>query len=1050
MTLNENKGLIGVVIGLIALLTTLALLLLNGPVDDQRLAGAGPLQGATCFNGLSCDRNLQDIIKSSTNNYTTNGVWNHTQLWSGGECTSVDGIGCLWVPWFTSSSSCRMAGNPTGDLHTYGTSSCQSNNSLNVNVTAMVTDELSEIGTVLCVGNASVEPLAVAYMNLLDSVAAVCSLNGDLNGWSQCKNLTDIQCLDSNSASDANHRISTSLYLCGNNSAFSEGNRTRANNLASKYMNESIRYETTGPNVWRATDYYGNLTYWLFAGGNQAAFSASGEEDQYGGYYGDALLACLAHANYNRQNTTLPTICTNWTAQFLAMADYRGGTAGSDFRSPFYRIWFNVTDGYVHPSPPSAGYNSYYSGSGGRCDDADCPRFMNICHAADMANKTQFYNMSAAPWKNLTDYCTAFSHNSGWLATTIDAQACQSWNGTGSCVTGPYDSVQLTGMLIASLTYINRTQFVNVSSELNRHWSWSGMRIQDGGVTCGSGLSYSHVRWPKSFIYANGIDENLYTNYTVAASETDYITVTSSNVNATSVVFNGSIRLNATVTNTTSEDISSVKATLRYPNGTLTNVTLTRLLTNVTQTGASTALSVNFSFCATDQGFSGYDVLDTLLCALNKTTDSGNIFSPDLDLETNFSSTRVQVLMRINYTNGTNNKIHPTEVCGSTPSNNRFNLENVTSSTFHVKADRGTYSSTGNYPYNVTVTMNFTTVRNSTGNYSRACITTDCTSWEVFAPDAGAEDCIAIEFSNLRSGKLILLGVNVSNNGTTGVGVDVTINTSNYAVNLTGLNNSGTYNITQLIINTTGGHNETNASYPTYFVVNATNTGPNVTLRTPLNGSNVTSNTVTLNWSVFDDTDSSLSCALYTNRTSSWAINTTVNVTNGSNYQVSVLFGNGTFIWNALCNDTSGNSTWAANNFTFSVVPIVVNINVTMCANINNIRFLPNVSAGIFNPNTNTYSEYGIVPVNHSACGYDFVMNNTNASVAQTTFYTNLSDENITLSVNGMKFNTSQNATVNVTNGTVGYMNLSVNITNAPLTRLRLSFSINYTGVVFA
>lgn len=570
--LRENKGVI-----LWFAIILLAIFLLScspKPVDTTVVdTAAGPLQGATCFNGTTCERNLQDLIKSSTNDYNTVPRWNTTQVWSGGECANTDGVGCLWVPKFQSSSRCNMTSD---SLSTYGSAACQSSSMVDNDTSVQVTDELSEVGSVLCAGNASVEPLVVSFMNNLESVSAACSTNGDLQGWVQCRNATDIQCPDGNDASDAVHRNVVALYTCAANGNFSVGNRTRALNLASKYMNQSITHDTEGTTS-KATVNYGTLSWWLFAGGSQAAFSGAPEEDQYGGYYGDSLLACVAHAKQNPSNTTLRAICGNWTAQFLAMSEYSGGTSGTNFRTPYVRIWFNESVGIVRPGPPS-GFSSYYNGANGRCDDADCPRFANICHALDMANKTGQYDLTTAPWKNLTDYCTAFGNNNGWNAGSSDAQSCQSYNGSGVCVTGPYDSVFLVGTQAPSLTWTNRSQFVNATSELNRHWSWNTMSITDGGVTCGSGLTYSHVRWPKVLAIANGVGESIYTSQITmtGGGSGPNITITNPRVNATNVTYGGAVRFNVTIA-TTQGDITNAKVQVLFANGTRANYTLTRL-----------------------------------------------------------------------------------------------------------------------------------------------------------------------------------------------------------------------------------------------------------------------------------------------------------------------------------------------------------------------------------------------------------------------------------------------------------------------------------------
>src|SRR5207244_529735 len=129
-----------------------------------------------------------------------------------------------------------------------------------------------------------------------------------------------------------------------------------------------------------------------------------------------------------------------------------------------------------------------------------------------------------------------------------------------------------------------------------------------------------------------------------------------------------------------------------------------------------------YSFCTNDQGFTGYNALDTAQCSLNKTTSSGNIFGPNQSFESNYSDNIADfnISFTFKYSGGNNNKFHPTVTCGSLgTSNNRFNFENGSSTLFHIKADRSGFSATTNVAYNTTQTALFET--NLTTNRSRAC-----------------------------------------------------------------------------------------------------------------------------------------------------------------------------------------------------------------------------------------------------------------------------------------------------------------------------------------
>jgi hypothetical protein len=61
-----------------------------------------------------------------------------------------------------------------------------------------------------------------------------------------------------------------------------------------------------------------------------------------------------------------------------------------------------------------------------------------------------------------------------------------------------------------SNAHIAPDKFNFTQDEMNRKWDWTNMKENEGGVTCGSGLSYQHIRWLKSFIWAMGLDQSIY------------------------------------------------------------------------------------------------------------------------------------------------------------------------------------------------------------------------------------------------------------------------------------------------------------------------------------------------------------------------------------------------------------------------------------------------------------------------------------------------------------------------------------------------------------
>src|ERR1022692_3215289 len=141
----------------------------------------------------------------------------------------------------------------------------------------------------------------------------------------------------------------------------------------------------------------------------------------------------------------------------------------------------------------------------------------------------------------------------------------------------------------------------------------------------------------------------------------------------------------------------------------------------------------------------------------------------------------------VKYASGTNNRFYPTVTCGSLGStSNRFNFEQGDATHFHIKADRGGWTSTAHYLYNATITAITTNV---TTNRSMACIGNTCTSWETYTRDAGAEDCDAMSFGSIQGGAFQIYNVLVyqdlkpydtTSNGTTGLGTVTILERNTY------------------------------------------------------------------------------------------------------------------------------------------------------------------------------------------------------------------------------------------------------------------------------
>lgn len=308
-----------------------------------------------------------------------------------------------------------------------------------------------------------------------------------------------------------------------------------------------------------------------------------------------------------------------------------------------------------------------------------------------------------------------------------------------------------------------------------------------------------------------------------AGQDINNITIYGATINDTTINNGDTSQFNVTI-ETLTGTIGAAKALILAPNGTQFNLTLTPYTIPASGAGGVDRF-MNNSFCVDDQSWGGYNVLNTSICALEKNT-TGNLVSADYDIETNYPMSNVTTIIKMNYTSRstvatTNNKVYPTQLCTSLGSNNRFNMERKNSSHWCLKADRSGYSGGGNcWAYNSTVVMNFTT--DNYNNLSQGCINgVGCTDWEPFTRQSGAEDCVAMEFTNLTSGGSAVPYIDVYDvNVSSGTGSSVPAsNTSNYHFNYTSVSN-GNFSVVSVWANNSIGETYTNTTTITWLVGN--------------------------------------------------------------------------------------------------------------------------------------------------------------------------------------------------------------------------------------
>jgi hypothetical protein len=324
---------------------------------------------------LDPEEEFQGLSLNHTYDYMMDSLFLDTRA-----VTLVDDM--LWVPWYSTSHSCRVA-----DLHRGAACNATVNSTNN----CMVTDELSQVGLLVAMGNN--QSRMEQYYNIL---IAINSSHGDLPAWKVYRNNTIIEpCrpgINSNcdTASDANARIIISLFTAGRNPAFDETVRNEYFSLAQKLTSSFVTYEVDY-SCRKSSLGYGDICYWLTAGSVARQHGPQTIDYAYTGYYGDAIIAMLQACRLTG-NRTYCTIAKDFTLNFLQAAEFDG----KNFSAPPGRSfrWVNL-DGV-----PRAECTNTCSPV--QWDGADAPRAIGICLANYYAEQINY------KLPGLGEYCAAW------------------------------------------------------------------------------------------------------------------------------------------------------------------------------------------------------------------------------------------------------------------------------------------------------------------------------------------------------------------------------------------------------------------------------------------------------------------------------------------------------------------------------------------------------------------------------------------------------------------------------------------------------------------
>ena len=307
-------------------------------------------------------------------------------LFAGGSATTTVGNN-LWVPWFGRSDTCGLADLKSG-------SSCNSGGQIDFSHNCMVTDEFSQVGILVAMGQDQ------ARMDrFYNTVRAIGTSFGNLPGWrvyrngdvlEQCRSGINGNC---DTASDADARIIIALFTASDNPLFTDqAQKAKYDTLARQLSAAFLQYEVE-QTCRQSSLGYGDICYWL-AAGSQAKKGGLGSTDfGYTGYYADAIIAML-QACTQTGNATYCAAAGNFTLNYLQAAKFNG----RDFTVPPGRSfkWVN-TNGV-----PAAQCTS-------NClpdawDGADAPRALGMCQA------NYYSRLINYPLPGLQQYCTVWGN----------------------------------------------------------------------------------------------------------------------------------------------------------------------------------------------------------------------------------------------------------------------------------------------------------------------------------------------------------------------------------------------------------------------------------------------------------------------------------------------------------------------------------------------------------------------------------------------------------------------------------------------------------------
>ncbi|HLC60618.1 MAG TPA: hypothetical protein VJJ52_04255 [Candidatus Nanoarchaeia archaeon] len=293
-------------------------------------------------------------------------------IFNGKTVQTIDNM--MWVPWYRTSSGCAES-----DL--IKAPACNSP-IIDSTHNCMVTDEFSQVGILVSMGNN--QKRMDEFYSIVINIS--CGKYGKLPGWRYRRNGDIIDGCgisgvngNSDSASDASARITSSLWQAAVNPYFSSEARGKYKALAKQLTDDMINYEID--QKCRPTQKYGQVCYWLAGGSHVKSLGLENTPNNYAftGYFGDVIITML-QACKQTGDQKYCEVARNLGLNYLHAAQFDG----LKFTVPPGKAFSYVMEnGTPMPRMTEGGINGLWDGF-------DATRATTICTANYYAKSIKF------------------------------------------------------------------------------------------------------------------------------------------------------------------------------------------------------------------------------------------------------------------------------------------------------------------------------------------------------------------------------------------------------------------------------------------------------------------------------------------------------------------------------------------------------------------------------------------------------------------------------------------------------------------------------------